>query len=287
MRDTPVIIDDVRAASRQLTPLGTTVTAGSCEDVRAAILGFAASKGWLVVDHTHFADWTHSLIGATGSWRLLDPLLEAPVRSGTVRAMRVSRVLHGADWVIEPTGLDPLVDLVPGLEIGLVDDAASSGSTLIRACGMVEAVGAVVTRVALCTASTPAREALREHRPQLQWHQFVSGAHRTIHLRDACPYLPHSGRPTASQPRIETSMGTIVIRMPSVAIKSGLWTSVFSDYRVLAATLRARSQVTAMFSAAVGREATVADLPLLGANVALPAYPRHEVAASTTLSSLC
>lgn len=282
MRDRPLLVDDVQEAARHLSPLGQSVVEDACQSVRAVGRAFATARGWTVVDYSDFARWVESLPLQTGV--TLDPLFRASVRN--VHQLRISRILYDDAWRIELRDRNGLNELGPGAEVTLIDDVAVTGSTLQMAHALIEERGAFVRRIALCGATTQARTRLESHLSGLEWLQYTEGGHGAIHLRDACPYLPFSGRPSASHAPIVVETGQVPVRLPSIIIKEGLWAHVFSDYRVLAATIRARSEVSVKLSDSLGREATVADLQLLGEGIALPAYPRHQVTASTTLSSL-
>ena len=283
-RDTPLIIDDVASACGHLTPLGASIIRPACETVRSAVREFAGSRGWTVVAHEAFSRWLQPMIGAEACALSLDPLLPGAVVG--IRPVRVSRVLRDAEWSIEFAD-DRAVTELPHDPVCLIDDAVASGSTLKRACAMVHENGGSVSRVLVLASTSFGRSAILDSFPGVEWLQHASNGRFTIHLRDACPYAPFSGRPHANHPPVATACGDIPVRIPSITIKQSLWGQVFSDYRVLAAAVRARSEVSARLSGELGREATVADLPLLGADVALPAYPRHRLSADTSLASIC
>ena len=169
----------------------------------------------------------------------------------------------------------------------MLEDAVASGATLKQVCALLAVRQVVVKRIVVCASTSPARRAIAESIPGVEWLQFMPHGSAAIHLRDACPYLPFSGRPSAAHTPVSTANGPVAIRIPSVTIDRAMWGEAFSDYRVLAATIHARSEISVRFSAALGREAIVSDLPMLGRDIALPAYPGHELTASTPLASIC
>ena len=285
MNDIPTIIDDVDAASASLSELGRSVVTPAADVVRSAIRDYAIRSGWNLVEHAKFADWIENRAPAEIPWLTLDPLIDTG-RPPRAMPWRVSRVLHGDEWRVTIREGSAKALLKPG-PLGLIDDAASSGSTLIHITELVERVGGVIVQVMLCAASAHARAAIEGRLPRITVEQFVPGGRRTIHLRDACPYLPFSGRPSSEHPAIAVPSGHVEILIPSITRKAGLWAAIFGDHRVLAATIQARSEVPVRFGDVLGRQATVSDIPMLGASIALPAYPRHVVAADTRLVDLC
>jgi hypothetical protein len=278
-----VVIDDVAASGRFLSDLGRAVVGPAVEAVRTAALVAARCRGWHITEHDEFAGWVNNQAPDVDTSIVLDPLLELGERKS--RSVRVSRVLQGEHWqiVADFEGLQTIGARV----VSLVDDASASGATLAYTVRAVQRLGLHVSTIAVCSASAAARNMVAGVSPQVDWHQFVEEAASTIHLRDACPYLPFSGRPHSGLPVLETSNGPIAVRVPSLVRKTGMWPQLFADFRVLAASLYARSEVVGRLSMTLGRPATVADLPALGRDVPLPAFPRHQLSAATELASIC
>jgi hypothetical protein len=279
-------MDDVGAASRWLSEMGLWVVAPAAQRVRAAMCDVATGYGWKIQDYDAFARWALERVRASERpWIVVDPLLDTSAMMNAHR-VRLSRVLHGKEWKIELVEAAGQYSTLPSTSIGMLDDAAATGSTIMHMANVLKEQGATLAAVALCCISRSAHAALNGAHPSIEHSYFLQEGRTAIHLRDACAFLPFSGRPSASHPPISTAAGDIVVRFPSVTQKRGPWQHLFSDYRVLAATAYARSEVTNRFMSALGRKPTVADIPLLGSNIPLPAYPRQTVNAETQLTEI-
>lgn len=286
MSDRMACIDDVEAACAHLSPLGRRVVQDGALAVRSAIISVVRERGWRVVNYGTFRAWCRDKENDFKTWVALDPMF-AGTENPHIVPLRLSRVLHGDVWRIEEQE-----GFAHGLTIGkgvvLVDDVAASGMTIRHAVVMLRERSIAVEEIVLCAATSVARKHLASECPGIKLTCcFEDEGLAAIHLRDACPYLPFSGRPSKQHPDVETSNGRVPIRIPSTTIRQGLWPHVFGDYRALVATVNARSRVAALLSHELGRDATVGDLRLLGRDIPLPAYPRHKVAEATLLSSLC
>jgi hypothetical protein len=286
-RPRPHLIDDFQAACQHLSPLGLATVGAAGLEVRQVLLSVVAAHGIRVTEHGHFTDWVKSVKSLAPVWITLDPLLSMPPSAERFIPLRVSRFRHGSDWRVGSPNEPLVVESKDGVNVGLLDDAAATGDTLRAANRELVKLRHSVSHVVVCSSTTQAKAAVLEQTPHAEWHECVSGNYATIHLRDVCAYMPFSGRPIAERSHIATPTGVVTIRVPSIAMKTGLWAHLFRDYRLLAATVQARSQVATALSRELGRDAIVADLPLLGSNVPLPAFPRQEVTANTTLISLC
>jgi len=281
--DRPAIIDDVRSASAHLTELGREVVTAAAESVRSAVLEAAVGRGWAVIDHAEFAAWVDDIADSRCHWLVLDPLIDVNDLAPYAESFRLSRVLHGTEWRVELPSERAFPVTLIGKPVGFVDDAAASGNTLCRAISLAIEAGAVPTQVAVACATSHGRATITKAARALALHEFASDGHIAVHLRDACPFLPFGGRPSAAHPAVDTPNGSVRIRLPSLTRHRGLWASLFADYRVLAASVSARADVAGRLSRHCDREASVGDLPLLGPDVALPAYPRHSVTPATLL----
>jgi hypothetical protein len=280
------IIDDIEDSSRFLSELGKEVLTDSANAFRRTVREAAAAKGFVVADHTKFSDWVDDLADSSCTWLILDPLIDVESLAPYAVAARVSRVVIEGGWQVEAANPSAIEEVARGKAVGVIDDATASGATIAFLGDMVQKAGGTLAHMAFCCATVQARAGLKEKFSSAQWHQFVDGGQVVVHMRDAFPYWPFSGRASAAHPPIITPAGPVHVRFPSLTRKAGPWAMLFEDYRVLAAFAYARSEATARFSKALGRDATVADLPLLGAHSSLPAYPRHQVAADTLLSSI-
>ena len=284
--DRPAIIDDVRSASAHLSALGLEVVFPAAASVRRAVLQVARARGWGVIDHSQFGAWVHDIADNRCQWLVLDPLIAVQDSAPYAQVFRLSRVLHASEWRLELPSDQTFPASLLGRSVGFVDDAVASGSTIRRAISMAREAGAVPTRVVVACATSVGRAAVASEGEPVAIQEYTNGGHVAVHLRDACPFLPFGGRPSAAQPAIDTPNGKVNIRLPSLTRHRGLWASLFSDHRVLAASVSARAEVTNRLSEHLNREAKVGDLPLLGPDVALPAYPRHSVTTTTALREL-
>jgi hypothetical protein len=280
------IIDDIESSSRFLSELGKDVLIPSAQAFRQTIREAAAAKNFTIANHSKYSDWVDDLADSRCMWLILDPLIDIESLAPYAVAARVSRVVIEGGWQVEAANPAAIEEVARGKSVGVIDDATASGATIAFLGDLVQRAGGTLAHMAFCCATAQARSGLMEKFPSTQWHQFVEGGQVVVHMRDAFPYWPFSGRASAAHPPIQTAAGPVHIRFPSLTRKSGPWAILFEDYRVLAAFAYARSEATARFSKALGRDATVADLPLLGTHVSLPAYPRHQVAADTLLSSI-
>jgi len=223
MRDVGcLIIDDVEASLSRTTALGREVLNRSACSVRKAVLDFAKRRGWTVVRHERYAAWASELMASEPRpWIVLDPLFPRCDNDTNVIHRRYSRSASLVDGMASRPALSETRPL-PNAEVGLIDDAASSGFTVSQVWTDLRAAGSAVVHVALCASSRSARERLRG-RLAVRWSQFVPGDWRVIHLRDGCPYLPFSGRRLASPATTEGGNPGLVLSVPPTVVEGTLW----------------------------------------------------------------
>lgn len=281
------IIDDFDAACERLTPLGRYIIGNACLPVRDAVINYAQEHHVRIVDHSTFKEWAID-ITKTGTWYSLDPFLSRDhVPRLNVRSIRVSRVMLDGNWVVDAEGMR-INDTVEGSSVSLLDDAAASGNTLLKmATLLLERGAANIERIALCASMQNAATRIAQQLPGARMDQFVSGSFMCVHMRDACPYLPFSGRPSFAHEPVRVTNGIISPRMPTMTLKGpGPWQPFFSDFAVLHAVVQARVRVHQDLSKHLNRPARVEDLSSLGSDVVIPAYPRHVLHADTELASI-
>jgi hypothetical protein len=276
-----LVLDDADAALSSLTPLGRDVIGPAAAALRAAVIAFVTRRGWQVVAHGSFASWASDLVPTDPRpWLCLDPLLMAARGDGAPMQLRFSRRLDPSQGFVV-SGEVP--DEAHGLSgSGLIDDAASSGTTLSRVIDALAHVGTGVGTVALCASSRTARERLCA-RYHLRWKSYLPGDWRVIHLRDGFPLLPHAGRPTGLEP-IGTSTRAVAQRSSVLTQPGSLWQVLAMDRVVSAAIAEAGDVALRSFGAALGRAPVVGDLPLLGDEVSAPAPLSGTLEKSTELS---
>jgi hypothetical protein len=268
-----LIIDDVTAAVSALAEPARSIVVSSADSVREAVLDFAVRRGWYVVHHKTFATWALQSLRSAGAPSLaLDPLFPVPSPSDRIHKLRISRDYDQNEtavcrrYRVTGAGLASTLQGISG-DIVIVDDAASSGSTILHVCGCVAACGLEVSEVFVCASSRSARDRVRQVLPAARWHALVTGDWKVIHLRDGCPYLPFSGRRSDQPPVVGANGGTIAVNSPPSELRGNLWSVLSLDSRVRAAVAAARSDVARRLSLELGRTACVRDLEYLGPDV--------------------
>lgn len=282
-----VIIDDLDAAICLLSELGKNILTGPCRNIQCVVRSVAREKGWRFVPYEELRAWACTTIDSTVRWLILDPLLARHTADfRTARSVRLRRVLEHGEWTVKGLDISAMQEGDSTSGFALFDDVAASGDTLEYAVRQVHSFGGKVEKIAVGVGSTTARRRIAAVVPQVQWAQFFESPDVAVHLRDACPFMPHSGRPVADRSVIETDRGAIEIRLPSVSLRIGPWREIYGDFRVLAAVAQGRISVERGLSEVLGREATVGDLSLLGDSVCLPLYAHQSARDATRLSDV-
>ncbi len=275
-----------------MTSLGKNIASDSAESIRSAVLDFAARRGWSVILHRSFAEWALGEIASDGrTWVVLDPLLPIDNLGSRVRSVRLSRQFDNNEPVVvrQYSTRDGAIQIQPfeaSTDVALVDDAAASGNTLRYVSRLVAQAGGEVSQVRLCASSRAAREACQSQSRGTKWNVFVRGDWSVIHLRDGCPHLPHSGRPTGQPAVAGVDGGEVEVRVPSSLVVGNYWQVLSMDTGISRAIGIARAEIARRLSVALDRPACVRDLSLLGPSV--PAFVlRGETATGDlTLQSL-
>lgn len=268
-----LIIDDVTAALGAMTDLGRAVTSEAAECVRSSVLDFAIRRDWAVVPYGAYVSWVlESVAHSDTLWLTLDPLF--PISSNErIRGLRISRDFDLGATVVRPHyrfdgGSVPTALQGVGPNIGVFDDAASSGGTLRRVTSLLSGVGLSVSAIRICAASRTARDVVRHIVPGAEWRALVLGDWKVIHLRDGCPYLPFSGRPSSEVPLVGSSGREIHVVTSPFEVRGNLWSVLALDSRICAAVAAARTDIARRLSFEIGRKADLRDLDLLGQDVA-------------------
>ena len=147
-----LIIDDAHAALGRMTGLGRDVAAPAVEEIRATVLRFAERRHWIVLPYQSYAEWARLKLASNGRhWVVLDPLFE---RDGLEERASFIRVTRHADptrpVLIRQT---PLEGTSNAREVGVLDDAVSSGRTLRTLMRALAGVGRAVSHVIVCASS--------------------------------------------------------------------------------------------------------------------------------------
>ena len=285
-----VVIDDVGAALSTMTPLGRTLVADTCQRIRDAVRAFAVSRNWSVVAYDSYVNWASEIMmRKAGPWLILDPLFmaRADMQPRLWQTLRITRTDRGPREE-SPEPLDRLAQTTGSDPIGVLDDAAGSGSTLRYVVRRVQEAGTSVGHVLLCASTRAARDTVRQSLDgTMIWDEFLPRSDwRIIHLRDACPYLPYTGRRTGQTSLAGTDGVPVEIRYPSTHVSGSLWQVLQMSSPVRAAMTEQYRSVTAGLSAAIGRDATVFDLPMLGRGVPALVAPAQEVSGVTCLRAM-
>ena len=277
----PLIIDDVNAALARMSALGRECVEESALRVRDVVLDFAAKRGWSIVPYERYSRWARELVaGSDGAWIVLDPLLPLEGLRADVLPLRASRIgaegrpCSEAEWP------------VAGHSVSILDDAAASGATLRDVARKLTDVGTNLCRVATCASSHLAHAALQPLAPRATWTDFVPGDWAVAHLRDCCPHLPFSARPTGERNSLGDVIGNVEPRIPMTEVAGSLWQSLNVASTVHCAILEARGLTVARLGERLGRPALVADLGALGPSVPALTQPGVHPTSETVLASL-
>ena len=254
--------------------------------IRTTTLLFAAAHGWPVVNHNRFADWAAPNDGNNTRWLLLDPLCsQARFGTGAVRA-RLTRVATPQGLRVDGDLPKDASAVVHVSDVVVLDDVVASGTTLCEAVHLVEHAGGRVARFIVCAARPAGRSAALSAAPDAEWFSYTTGGFETVHLRDACPFVPFASRPVWNRRSIPTDNGSVGVSMPVTAFRGGLWGQLAIDSRLGHTIMAGKREIAQRFSTALGRPAIVADVPLLGTNVMLPLKPSQTADANSKLEEL-
>lgn len=281
-----LIIDDIGSALSSMTLLGRAVTETGCEAIRTAVLAFALRRSWTVVSHQAYVEWAHQVLQKDGlEWCVLDPLFVPRDLGERARMVRLTRQFGAETKASHEFGFKAGGWRFSG-KLGVLDDAASSGRTLRHVTELLTRSDGSVEHIVLCASSRTARDSVRSFVQGARWTDFVLGDWRVIHLRDGCPHLPFSGRPT-NQPAVADADGSVVeLRTPSSAVAGNLWQVLLLDPAISRAISSARGDIVRRLSDALKRPACVRDLHLLGPCVPALISPGTVATGDTALESL-
>lgn len=201
MQDAPryLIIDDIAAALALLTPLGRSIISDPAHEVRTAVRKHVERLRWTLISYETFAEWTVATCTKSAiHWIVLDPLLplERLPRSTPLRLSRGSGAQRFHFQIHDSLAA------FRGVEAGIVDDAASSGATLSRVGAAAAGYGAKIREIVLCATSRAAYDRALREQSTTRWKLFMDVGWVVIHLRDACPFLPFTGRRTQQPPLV-------------------------------------------------------------------------------------
>lgn len=288
-----LIIDDVEAALATMTDLGRRIVGGSAEGIRDAVLRFAGRRGWYVLSHQSYVDWATEIIVKAGNpWLVLDPIFPLGRIRDFAQCVRLTRKYDNNETVVSReyviAGRSGTLDASTISDsTGVVDDVAASGLTLLRVARHVSQAGGTVRHVVVAASARGARDVLRRAAASARWSEFLPGDWvRSIHLRDGCPHLAFSGRPTGQTPVLAGNGEPVEVRVLSSDVAGNLWQVFGLDPAVADAVKSARRDIVRSFDAALGRPSCVRDVSLLGAFAPAVVRPGQVVSAEVPLESL-
>lgn len=284
----PVVLHDVKAACSHLTELGRDVIPKAVAPIANRLVILAALQGWSILRHEEYSAWVHRTLPPDILWLVLDPLLTLEPDCGPSLTVRASRVATAAGWKIDTSLPEKITEAISGRTVGLIDDVASSGGTLKWIAARVAECGGRLRAVRVGIARDEARTALMSEVHGVDWRSMVSGDCDGVHLRDACPFVPFSGRRLLDFGPIPTPSGRVDLRVPLMAFRGGPWQILNADRGIQMATVEARRQVVGQLARALGRAPTVADVPMLGAFATVTVPKPRRLSATTPLAEfLC
>jgi hypothetical protein len=285
-KDQPVAIDDISSALAAMTQMGREALRQPARMVREAVMLYAARSGWKIISHEAFCDWARSQVDPDYLWLVLDPLL--PVESLSVPCVRVraTRRPISNDWPIADEIPTAVKESMRGREIGILDDAAASGDTLRFLAGIITQQGGSLSDVVLCVSTAQACSAVREIAPGCSWAQMHSAPATPLHMRDGCPLLPYSGRRLGADRSLAVAGAELLMSVPPMYFRGGLWHELAQDRAAWSSIRQAWRLAGEGVSRELERKATVADIPLIGANVPVPLFMKNEADNTTELEWL-
>ena len=282
----PLIVDDVENAIQNLSELGQEIVAPIAQSMRHTVRLFAAAHSWSMASHNAFAEWATASLGHDVLWLVLDPLIPIDRACPNVRRLRLSRHTTAQGWKIDDELPVEIRTLVRSTDVGLVDDVAVSGMTIRHVTDLVSRETGRVKKVIVAASADGAERSSERDRSCAPWARFAAGNWDAVHMRDTCPLLPFAGRRNGHIRSISTELGPVEIAVPVASFAGGVWGQLVVDSNLRHSIDSATRLVIRRFSDFIGRQATIADIPLLGPHVR-PALRRPERAtANSTLESV-
>lgn len=281
-----VVIDDTSPALSALSELGRDILGEPVRKIRDAVTTAATEQAWGIVLHRDFANWAAAYMDGVDVWLSLDPLITSERGGLKMARMRITRVLAGTELVLEHNLGSELHSIVHDRTVGLLDDSTFSGSTFKHVAALVARAGGVVAEYLVCTSTSMGRGVSECAAPEAGWRQFIAGDHPALHLRDACPFLPFSGRRIRGRDVVMTPAGPVGLSYPPTAFPGSPWNVLAHDNAIAMAIRAARKVIAERLSAELQRPALVEDVLLLGEVVSLPVLPGQAVKSVTPLCEL-
>jgi hypothetical protein len=279
-----IIIDDIDASLTHLSENGRKVISASARRIRDSVLEYAERRRWAIVAYESYVRWAREFASRSNAlWLVADPLFPSNTLPNAT-AIRVSRGYPPGSYDIGGER-DARASLYGSERVGILDDAAGTGGTIRALSSRVASSGGMVSEIVVCASTRTARESTQVRLRAARWTSLIPGDWRICHLRDGCPFLPFTGRKTA-QGFVDTADIRVDVRSSVTHDHGNLWQVLYLDPSINAAIHSAYSTAALALSDLLGRPATVADLPVLGADVPASIVAGEAVAPTTRLMSL-
>lgn len=107
------------------------------------------------------------------------------------------------------------------------------------------------------------------------WFTYIQRDVQALHARDACPFLPFAGKEIHSEAETRAHPLPVEVCFPVTAFQRSAWAAIGMRRNLHRAIMAARRATIDRFDRALGRPATVADVPLLGPHIRLPLNDGH------------
>lgn len=280
-----LLIDDLAEAAAHLSDIGKAVVAPSVGMIRDALFQSSAAQRCPIVQHRAFSAWANARLAFTEACICLDPLLASQLASSRAIPVRASRAVTPTGLILRGDIAMQLPSSFEGSQVMIVDDVASSGATLSAVTKAVRDAGGCVVGLMLCAATDIARSALSDCVAGA-WFTYIQRGVQALHARDACPFLPFAGKQIYSQAQTRAHPLPVEVCFPVTAFQRSAWAAIGMQRNLHRAVMTARRATIDRFDQALGRPATVADVPLLGPHIRLPLNDGHFPDCDTPLREL-
>jgi hypothetical protein len=256
------------------------------------MLNEAREQDWSVVPYKAFIGWVREQFNDGQVWVVLDKVFppdEVPGPSAFLdlhRPWPVNGRRH-AEVTLKPEAHGQLTPFAGSDRVTILDDAAYTGNTVRAAIKVIMGLGGTLGRVVTCVARpTFLRDCAADGISVNCLHTALDGQD-ILHFRDFFPWLPFSGRRVEGRTHISGSdQAHLTCRLAPATFLEEDWLHVKDDDRWCRLILDCAHACVAALDGHLGRRSRVADLPLLGHDLAIPiARPEQILDENTPLSA--
>lgn len=281
-----LVIDDVAAALNSLTEFGREIVAAGASLVRDRVFEFLDRRRWTALPYAQYATWARDQMMARDlCWYVLDPILPLADLPSQPRRAKVLRSGDGRGFRLDD-GFALARHDERSQAIGVVDDAAATGGTLLTLASGLTDDGSRIAAFALGVSTTNARARVTRVHSGTRYSVFQHGEWNVCHLRDGIPHLPFVGRRTAHPNLRVGDRSVIEVRRSMVHATNNLWQVLLIDPGIREAVRRARAMAEEGLTRHLGRPPVVADITLLGPEVPIVFEGETPPGADTRLADL-